>query len=197
MGNIDAMTMLTKDEVLAKYNEAPKEVRDILSSMELSETLTEIASRNKMSLDAMKKLAECNRNMLLGILNPQDFLKELISVGISQGTATNIIAEINQKVFFPTMKKVRENNPQSKQDENSVGNAQNTQKTVLPKKVLPGQEKNLTQNNSGQQTVKTSSKKTDLETTDGKQTSSTETKEKSDIPIVKEYAVDPYRETFE
>lgn len=201
--------MPTKDEILAKYNEAPKEVRDVLSSMELSETITEIASRNKISLDAMKKLAECNRNMLLGIINPQDFLKELISVGISQGTATNIVAEINQKIFFPTLKKVHENNPQPKLNESLSGNTQNTQKTVPPKTVLPGQEKNFpqnnhVQNNSDQQTLKTSpnqenepSKKTVLGATDNKQISSTETKEKSDIPIVKEYAVDPYRESFE
>ncbi len=96
----------SKDDILKSFKEAPEAVRKMLSSVELADIISEIAEKNSLSDDVMVKIAEYNRNLLLGLTSPAEVLGNFIFAGIPAKAAQEILEELNQKVFIPTHKEV-------------------------------------------------------------------------------------------
>jgi len=136
------MNIPTQDEVLIKYKNAPKEVREVLASTKLAELISEIASHNRLSIEIMQKIAEYNRNLLLGFISVQDFLKGLIEEGVSSEVSEKIVAELNQKIFGPTLQKASENRASLTNEKKSIqkGTSEVSEKDSLQK--IPGEGKN-------------------------------------------------------
>jgi hypothetical protein len=55
----------------------------------------------KLHIDQIGLVAELNVQMLLGLVTPPEFLQELITAGIPDKDARQIMTEINQKIFAP------------------------------------------------------------------------------------------------
>jgi len=136
------MNTPTQNDVLANYKNAPKEVREVLASTKLAELISDIVTRNSLSLEIMRKIAEYNRNLLLGFISVQDFLKGLIEEGVSSEVSEKIVAELNQKIFGPTLQNVRENRAFLTNEKKSIlkGTSGVSKKDSLQKK--PSEENN-------------------------------------------------------
>lgn len=94
------------DSVLKIFQDAPSEVRKILSSDELIDFLYNLSKENSLSRENMILVAESNRNLLLGLTSPAEVLGNLIFAGIPAENAQKILEDLNQKIFIPTHKKI-------------------------------------------------------------------------------------------
>lgn len=99
------MRHFTNQEIADATKKVPKLIQDELSSGEdTAVVLAQMGQRYKLHIDQIGILAELNRNMLLGLVGPEEFLKELIAAGVSDKDAREIMTEINQKIFVPLRK---------------------------------------------------------------------------------------------
>ena len=95
------------DEIIRMTKNAPNPVREALENVKTAIDIAELGQKHGLHIDQIGTLAELNRNMLLGLVNPQEFLQELIAAGIPDADARRIIAEINQKIFVPLREEMR------------------------------------------------------------------------------------------
>lgn len=101
------MKKYSDSEILAATKEAPAPVREIVEDVQTAFTIAEIGQRYNFHIDQIGLLAELNRNMLLGLVNPQEFLQELLVAKIPDADAKQIMTEINQKIFVPLRNEMR------------------------------------------------------------------------------------------
>mgnify|MGYP001615343682 FL=1 len=94
-------------ELLEINNKAPLPVQDTLSSTATITTISNLGNKFQLHIDQLGLLAELNVQMLLGLVGPEEFIKELITAGIPDANAKQIIAEINQKIFVPLREQIR------------------------------------------------------------------------------------------
>ncbi|KKW39666.1 MAG: hypothetical protein UY89_C0017G0001, partial [Parcubacteria group bacterium GW2011_GWA1_54_9] len=94
-------------ELLQISDTAPASIRDALSSENTITTITNLGVNLKLHVDQLGLVAELNVQMLLGLVNPQEFLQELIAAGVPNADAREIMTEINQKIFVPLREEMR------------------------------------------------------------------------------------------
>lgn len=102
------MKHYTGQEIEDAIKRAPKFIQDEISSGE--DTAIIIAGIGRLfglHIDVVGLIAELNRNMLLGLVSPEEFLKELIAAKVPEKDAREIMAEINQKIFVPLRDEMR------------------------------------------------------------------------------------------
>jgi hypothetical protein len=102
------MKYFTDQEIEDATRKATKLIQDEISSGE--DTAVAIAGLGKkfnLHIDQIGKIAELTRNLLLGLIAPEEFFKELIVAGISDKDAREIVKEINQKIFIPLREQMR------------------------------------------------------------------------------------------
>ncbi|MFM2330830.1 MAG: hypothetical protein RLZZ26_337 [Candidatus Parcubacteria bacterium] len=96
------MRYFTAQELENAVRKAPKPVQEIISSrLEVAGTIAEISKKHQLQLDQIGLLAELNRNMLLGLVSPEELLGELILAKVSDVQARGVISDINEKIFVP------------------------------------------------------------------------------------------------
>jgi|CXWL01.1.fsa_nt_gi hypothetical protein len=102
------MKHFTDQEIEDAIKKAPKFIQDEISSGEdTAVIIAEIGRRFGLHIDIVGTIAKLNRNMLLGFVNPQEFINELIVAKISDKDARDIMTEINQKIFVPLRERMR------------------------------------------------------------------------------------------
>ena len=99
-------------ELLQISDTAPASIRDALSSENTITTITNLGVNLKLHVDQLGLVAELNVQMLLGLVNPQEFLQELIAAGVPDADAREIMTEINQKIFVPLREEMRKGSAQ-------------------------------------------------------------------------------------
>lgn len=73
----------------------------------MARSIASIGMSKNLHIDQIGTVAELNRNMLLGLIKPQEFLDGLIEARISEKDAREIITSINDKIFLPLHAEVR------------------------------------------------------------------------------------------
>lgn len=101
------MKKCTEEEILAIINKAPTPIKEAIEEGSAALTVADIGLRHTLHVDQIGILAELNRNMLLGLTRPQEFLNELIEARVSEPTAKEIMAEINKEIFIPLRDQMR------------------------------------------------------------------------------------------
>src|SRR3989344_1060873 len=102
------MKKFTDQELDAALKTAPGPIqKELATGYETANIISAFRSKYNLHIDTVGMIAELNRNMLLGLVNPQEFLQELITAGIPDKDAREIMAEVNQKGFVPLREEMR------------------------------------------------------------------------------------------
>jgi hypothetical protein len=101
------MKKYSDSEILSITQKAPVPIRERIENVQTALTVAEIGQRFNLHIDQIGTIAELNRNMLLGLVNPQEFLNELIAAKVPEKDAREIMTEINQKIFVPLREQMR------------------------------------------------------------------------------------------
>lgn len=101
------MRNYSDEEVSQFIEQAPEPIRESIRSAGLARTISAIVKNKGLHIDQMGEVVVLNRNMLLGLVSPPEFLEKLITIGIPHKTARDIMMEINQKIFVPLRKEIR------------------------------------------------------------------------------------------
>jgi hypothetical protein len=90
-------------DILQKQHELlPEDVKEAISSTEVTEKLSEIAKKNNLLIDESGILEEETSYVMLGLTHPNDFAKKIRErLGVDQETANNLVNEVNSGVFLP------------------------------------------------------------------------------------------------
>lgn len=190
----------SQEMILKSFEKAHPAVREILSSIALAELISDIAKRNSLTSDKMVKVAEYNRNLLLGLTSPTKVLENLISIRIPTETSKKILEELNQKVFIPTHEKIlhsvqkQENTKQKISTPiNPEQNAKKYPTTELAPTAIQTKDKEI----SHTLPKKNSAHDTGAQIQSDKETPVLPVEKPTEKPIAKNYVTDPYRESFE
>lgn len=106
------MKKYSDSEILSTTQKAPIPIRGRIEDVQTALIIAEIGQRFNLHIDQIGTIAELNRNMLLGLVNPQEFLNELIAAKVPEKDAREIMTEINQKIFMPLREEMRKAPPQ-------------------------------------------------------------------------------------
>src|SRR3989344_1542819 len=102
------MKKFSEQEIQAAFRSVPKEVQEALvDGAEIAETLGDIDVQLRLHVDVIGVIAELNRNMLLGLLSPKEFVDELSAHNIDAETARKIVEEVNKRIFIPLREKIK------------------------------------------------------------------------------------------
>ena len=102
------MKTITKEVAIQAYQAAPRLIKNIVDSGQTVSTIVEIGKKhNLVHVDVFGKLAKINSYLLLGLTTPEEFLEELVTSGVSDKDAREIVNEINQKIFVPLREEMR------------------------------------------------------------------------------------------
>ncbi|MFA5744951.1 MAG: hypothetical protein WC887_01925 [Candidatus Paceibacterota bacterium] len=98
---------ITKEQILAAYNNAPDFVRAVFNDEATTQVVIGLQSKLQLHVDAAGVLAKEVGYLLLGLVDPSKFVDRLKNSGFSEQAATEIITEINQKIFVPLREKMK------------------------------------------------------------------------------------------
>lgn len=108
----------TDEQVIAAIDSAPEMVRETLRSADTSKAIAAIGTAHRLHLDQIGSLAQINRNLLIGLVDPSEMYGELVGIGVSPDEAKLIMGEINQKIFVPLREAMRAGSaPETKKEQ--------------------------------------------------------------------------------
>ena len=99
----------TDDQVVRAFSQAPDVIQESLSGGIAVDFMSSLTARYGIHIDTSGYVMEFIRNMLLGLLRPEEFVSKLHSVGIDEVLARKITADLNKEVFIPLRDAVRDN----------------------------------------------------------------------------------------
>jgi hypothetical protein len=101
------MKHYSTQELLVASDKAPIQIQEAFSSETTISTISNLGNKFRLHIDQIGLVAELNVQTLLGLIDPEGFLKELVAAGIADKDARDIMAEINQKIFVPLREGMR------------------------------------------------------------------------------------------
>jgi len=96
------MTQHPPEKLWEIYQKLPQDLKDAIFSVENATTIASIGKRNGLKEEEISILAEEIGNVLLGLLNPNEFetkIKEELK--LEENIAKAINWEVNRLIFFP------------------------------------------------------------------------------------------------
>ncbi len=116
---------ITREQFNSAYKKVPYPIRECIASEELGTIVLSVGKTHNLHVDTIGALERETTNMLLGLINPEQFVAELKSAGIPQESIPNIVAELNTKIFVPLRERMRNPSPE---DAEETG----TEETAVP-----------------------------------------------------------------
>lgn len=102
------MNKPTRQQVIEAYKKLPPPVREFLADPDkLARVLENIRNAHGLHIDVAGQIGESVGYLLLGLANPNEFKETLKTASVSEATASEIIGEINQKIFVPLREEMR------------------------------------------------------------------------------------------
>lgn len=90
----------TKEELWKAYEKLPEELQEVVFSTETADDTYNICERN--DIKAVSVVAKYVGQVLLGVLAPDDFQKELENgLKLKKDSAKKLAQEINRFIFYP------------------------------------------------------------------------------------------------
>ena len=94
------MKKFTDQELNNALKAAPMAIqREIATGYDTATKISALKPKYNLHIDVLGIIAELNRNMLLGLIGPDEFYKDLIEAKIPDKDAREIMTEINQKFW--------------------------------------------------------------------------------------------------
>jgi len=92
----------TREQLRQLYIKLPQEIKDVASADETINDIEEICKRNEVTDERVGTISDLIRNVLFGVLPPDDFQKELEKeVKLEKEVAKKVAQEINRFIFYP------------------------------------------------------------------------------------------------
>jgi len=92
----------TKEELWRLYEKVPQELKDAVFAVETAEYTSDICERYDIKGEMVSEMAKQVRNVLLGLLPPEDFQNILeAELKLEKETAEKVAREINRFIFYP------------------------------------------------------------------------------------------------
>lgn len=96
------MPEYTREQLRELYKKLPQEIRDMVSADETTDAIFRACEENKIVDKRVVQISDLVRNVLFGLLPPEEFQPSLEKeAGLKKPTAKRITQEINRFVFFP------------------------------------------------------------------------------------------------
>ena len=103
------MTDYTREQLAQLYKKLPKELQDWTASDETNDAIYQVLERNDLLGDEGGKISDLIRNVLFGLLPPEDFQNSLEKeTDLKPEIAKHIGQEINRFIFFPVKEALAE-----------------------------------------------------------------------------------------
>lgn len=95
------MPKYTRQQFWKLYPKLPQDLKEALGSEETSKALYEVCKRNGI-LNQLEEIVELTGQVLLGLLLPQDFQRDLEKeIKIKKSISQKVAQEINRFIFYP------------------------------------------------------------------------------------------------
>jgi len=95
-------TIYSKEQLWEMYKKLPEQIRETLSSEEMSDTISEICQKNNLSTEDNSLISNIINEVLFGILPASDFQKTIeMEMELRKDAAKKISQEIDRFVFSP------------------------------------------------------------------------------------------------
>mgnify|MGYP001606390219 CR=1 FL=1 len=92
----------TREQLRQLYIKLPEEIKDLASSDETANNIEDICKRNGIVDERVGIISDLTRNVLLGVLPPEEFQKTLEKeLGLKTDLAKKISQEIYRFIFYP------------------------------------------------------------------------------------------------
>lgn len=97
-----------KPNVLTKFKSLPLEIKEVLTSVNTTNSIRRIGEKNKLQEDKVKILADETGAVMLGINHPSNFVDNLKNkLGLDEVTVRTIAEDINVEIFRPIRDSLR------------------------------------------------------------------------------------------
>ncbi len=121
------MPEYTKEQLAKLLRELPEDIKEIFMADETGEVVLKVLEENDILDERGTKISALIRNVLFGLLPPEDFKESLKKeIGLKDDVIKKIFQEINRFVFFPV--------------KNSLANLYKTETTTETESPQTGQE---------------------------------------------------------
>lgn len=97
----------TEKQIDDAYRSTPQQIQDFIVEGELVKQVVLIGKKNQLHIDVLGNVVQTTRNLLIGLLKPDQFVAELKSMGVAENIIAEITKTLNEKVFGP-MRKAQE-----------------------------------------------------------------------------------------
>lgn len=95
------MNPIPKEQLLAAYQRAPQEVRDAFNGEVTAEIIMDMKTKYRLHVDVAGNLGNEVGYMLLGLRSPAEFFGNLMLSGTDEQTSRAIMEEVSQRIFIP------------------------------------------------------------------------------------------------
>ena len=109
--------IITDEQFKLAYAKLPYVLREFIASDDLYKITLMVGNEHGLHVDTVGALEREVTNMLLGLINPQQFVGELKSVGIPADVIGPIVEELNAKIFMPLREKMQNPDQDTDDDE--------------------------------------------------------------------------------
>ena len=95
-------TIYSKEQLWEMYKKLPEQIREAMSSEEMSDAISEICQKNNLSGENSSSISNIINEVLFGLLPAGDFQKTIeMELGLKKDAAKKISQEIDRFVFSP------------------------------------------------------------------------------------------------
>lgn len=102
------MKTFTDEEVNRAYDAVPEVIQQALGGDELYDFGEKMQTVYHLHIDTVGMVGTLIRNLLIGLINPTEFVSSLQEIGIEKSTVQQLTADLNEKIFIPLQNKMRE-----------------------------------------------------------------------------------------
>lgn len=100
---------ISNDQLLEAYDKVPRPIRAFIADSELPPIVTELGTKYGLHVDTMGILGDLVTKTLLGFVRPEVLPGMLtMQLHISEQTTASLLSDINERVFVPLQKRVRD-----------------------------------------------------------------------------------------
>ncbi len=108
---------ITNEQLLEAYDRVPRPIRAFIANSELPPIVSELGSKHGLHVDTVGTLADLITKTLLGFVRPEVLPSMLaMQLHISEPVSASLLTDINERVFVPLQKRVRDAAEEAKQE---------------------------------------------------------------------------------
>lgn len=102
------MANLTPEQYRELYRKLPPDVREVYSSVDITETMQTIGKKHGIHIDDQGELVDETGLVLLGVTHPKDYIRNIaVRLEIDAALAKAIAGDINEQIFKPVRESLK------------------------------------------------------------------------------------------